>query len=324
MTQTSDQKDFNAKADFYVGCLKSNKAGGQTDGVSDNSSFSSAQLATNEPSKQQLQLAKSSRLIVYIFGVLLMHIVFIFAVNYFWVKPIVTGNKLTETKIQSYLYQARKVEPLLDSRVERKLSVAATLRDKPDDKLAVIKQDMARVKHAEVQEPKQELKQDVSKEPSKQVNSEPRTGLSHKIDDTAKVATPFSASSAETFKSTSVTRFTQSYLAKQRANKLDDLVLNNVNQYTQKRSLSEMDATMQELVFPEVDEYSKVVTNDHVLDPNRIIRKGDTCYRIVKIGDQINPYAETIGYPFDCGGDKVKQAINQAIDKRLEQRMIKR
>ncbi|MGS0674580.1 hypothetical protein [Shewanella sp. 125m-1] len=116
--------------------------------------------------------------------------------------------------------------------------------------------------------------------------------------------------------------FTQSYLAKQRASKLDELIIDKADQYTKKRSLSEMDGDMQELVFPQVDEYSKVLTTNHRLDPNRIVRQGDTCYRIVQVPTQINPFAENLGYPFNCGGDKIKKAINDAISAQLDKRMI--
>ncbi|GIU44687.1 hypothetical protein TUM4438_16460 [Shewanella sairae] len=266
--------------------------------------------ATNVLSKSYIARSRLSPFSVLIISVLLVHVAVIVAVNYFWVRPTVTVNKLAETTIQSYLYQAPKAEPLLESRLESKPSAATPLKDKPDDKLAVNNQDTARIKHTEVQEP------------SKQIKSAPKTDLSQEIDDKAKVTTALSTPSANTSKGTSAKRFTQSYLAKQRANKLDELVVSSAANYSQKRSLSEMDGEMQELIFPEIDKYSKVVTTDHVLDPNRIVRKGDTCYRIVKIGDQINPYAETIGYPFNCGGDKVKKAINEAIAARLEKRML--
>ncbi|MCH1931203.1 hypothetical protein L9G16_13530 [Shewanella sp. A25] len=117
--------------------------------------------------------------------------------------------------------------------------------------------------------------------------------------------------------------FTQGYIARQRDLALDELVNDEAKKYTQKSALSEMSPEMEILIVPNADDFSGETSLDLPLDPNRIIRKGDTCYRVVKLGTQINPYAENLGFPFDCSGKKINQAIEDAINLRLD-KLIKR
>ncbi|MDX1282248.1 hypothetical protein [Shewanella colwelliana] len=117
--------------------------------------------------------------------------------------------------------------------------------------------------------------------------------------------------------SMSINQMTGSYLNRQRQNALEQLIAKQANRYTQPRSLSVMDSDMVELVLPQVDEFSNALSLDSRVDPHRIVKHGDTCYRIVSVATPINPYAENIGYPFKCGGDNVKQALKKALDERL-------
>ncbi|MCE9687410.1 hypothetical protein LZP73_14570 [Shewanella sp. AS16] len=116
---------------------------------------------------------------------------------------------------------------------------------------------------------------------------------------------------------------TLSYLQRQRRQALDTLVRQEADAFTAKRSMSEMDAEMEVLLVPNADDFSKATTLGNKLDPNRIVRKGDTCYRVVKVGNQLNPYAENLGYPFDCSGKKMNQDIQDAIDARWAQMHVK-
>lgn len=233
--------------------------------------------------------------------VLLLHIIAIAAIDDLWIRSAPLIKKVSAPKIQSYLYHAPQKVPELEASIVNQVTLEQVSTANPSSISALVNAPTSGLN-------------DQAK-PPKAALSEPATSdisLQASLNRTAKSKS----------RTSSVNRFTQSYLAKQRASQLDSLVIERAAKYTQQRSLSEMDGDMQELVFPEVDTYSKVATTDHVLDPNRIIRKGDTCYRIVKIGDQINPYAETIGFPFNCGGDKVKKAINDAIAARLNKRMV--
>ena len=95
----------------------------------------------------------------------------------------------------------------------------------------------------------------------------------------------------------SVGLFTQRYFERQREQALDDLVLEQANHYSKRSNLSEMSPEMEVLIVPNADDFSGPTSLDLELDPNRIVRKGDTCYRVVKVGTQINPYAENLGFP---------------------------
>lgn len=122
----------------------------------------------------------------------------------------------------------------------------------------------------------------------------------------------------------SVGLFTQRYFERQREQALDDLVLEQANHYTKRSTMSEMSPEMEVLIVPNADDFSGPTSLDLELDPNRIVRKGDTCYRVVKVGTQINPYAENLGFPFDCSGKKMNQEIDDAIKAQLDKMMVKR
>ncbi|MEJ6520443.1 hypothetical protein PQI64_11865 [Shewanella bicestrii] len=122
----------------------------------------------------------------------------------------------------------------------------------------------------------------------------------------------------------SVGLFTQRYFERQREQALDDLVLEQANHYSKRSNMSEMSPEMEVLIVPNADDFSGPTSLDLELDPNRIVRNGDTCYRVVKVGTQINPYAENLGFPFDCSGKKMNQEIDDAIKAQLDKMMVKR
>ncbi|ABZ76464.1 hypothetical protein Shal_1899 [Shewanella halifaxensis HAW-EB4] len=243
-------------------------------------------------------------------SVFLLHLIAIIVINHLWTRAIPIAKKVVAPKIQSYLYQIPKnaseqvmqVGGHVDNHVDSQAKVEQTVNQQENKETAAIVQPETKWVPVNANQANEQVKSAVMAP----LVSSPTQSLNQRIGQ----------------KTSRPSQFTQSYLAKQRANKLDDLVIDSANQYTRKRSLSEMDADMQELVFLEVDKYSKVSITDHRLDPNRIVRLGDTCYRIVKVPTQINPYAENLGYPFNCGGDKIKKAINDAISARLEKRMV--
>uniref|UniRef100_Q0HUW9 Uncharacterized protein n=1 Tax=Shewanella sp. (strain MR-7) TaxID=60481 RepID=Q0HUW9_SHESR len=139
------------------------------------------------------------------------------------------------------------------------------------------------------------------------------------------VSTELSAASGQSGGAAgSVGLFTQRYFERQREQALDDLVLEQANHYSKRSNLSEMSPEMEVLIVPNADDFSGPTSLDLELDPNRIVRKGDTCYRVVKVGTQINPYAENLGFPFDCSGKKMNQEIDDAIKAQLDKMMVKR
>ncbi|MEO3735819.1 hypothetical protein [Shewanella baltica] len=123
--------------------------------------------------------------------------------------------------------------------------------------------------------------------------------------------------------SSSMSLFTQQYFERQREQALDDLVIEQADKFTRKSNMSEMSPEMEVLFVPNADDFGGTTSLDLPLDPNRIVRKGDTCYRVVQVGTQVNPYAENLGFPFDCSGKKNNQAIDDAIQSRLNKMMLK-
>ncbi|EGT3627600.1 hypothetical protein FAP94_14585 [Morganella morganii] len=123
--------------------------------------------------------------------------------------------------------------------------------------------------------------------------------------------------------SSSMSLFTQQYFERQREQALDDLVIEQADKFTRKSNMSEMSPEMEVLFVPNADDFGGTTSLDLPLDPNRIVRKGDTCYRVVQVGTQVNPYAENLGFPFDCSGKKINQAIDDAIQSRLKKMMLK-
>ena len=83
------------------------------------------------------------------------------------------------------------------------------------------------------------------------------------------------------------------------------------------RSMSELLPEMEVLLVPSADDFYKPNTLDSDVDPNRIVKSGDTCYRVVKVPTPINPHAENLGFPFRCGEDRVKKALKEGINKYL-------
>ncbi|MCG9731804.1 hypothetical protein L1D44_18615 [Shewanella sp. Isolate13] len=250
----------------------------------------------------------SNSLAVIIF-VLLLHLLAILLLNEFWTGAVLMTKEISPVKIRSYLYQA----PQTVSELETGADAAATPEIASRTNLDMPPELQAQPLKEVEAERGEAIKPLAKRKPLSELKPQAPSNVSTQ---------PLLSTEARKHPRTSVSQFTQSYLEKQKASQLDALIIDKAEQYTQKRSLSEMDADMQELIFPEVDKYSKVITTDHRLDPNRIVRHGDTCYRIVKVPTQLNPYAENLGYPFNCGGDKIKKAINEAISARLEKRML--
>ncbi|WOT06648.1 hypothetical protein [Shewanella youngdeokensis] len=240
--------------------------------------------------------------------VVLLHVLLIGSINQFGGRLPLKVTAVTPIKIQSYLYVApnkRALEAVVDSTSRSKISDISIFEDKPVATLSGT---------------------DLKVEIDKTLESKPSTndvlevaGLkveAHKLIEASQ------RREGANNKTANAMAFTRSYLQRKNDAALDTLIVDKANEYTGYSSISEIDNDMVELIFPEVNEYSKIPITDHRLDPNRIVRQGDTCYRIVKTPTPINPYAENIGFPFNCGGDKVHEAINDAISARLEKRMI--
>ncbi|MEZ9141549.1 MULTISPECIES: hypothetical protein [unclassified Shewanella] len=82
-------------------------------------------------------------------------------------------------------------------------------------------------------------------------------------------------------------------------------------------SLSELTPEMFDIEIIEIEDKRQATTLDHRLDPNRIMKHGETCYRIVPLPTQINPHAEGLGFAEPCDSAKMKKVLGKAIQNRL-------
>ncbi|WP_445775218.1 hypothetical protein [Shewanella sp.] len=84
-------------------------------------------------------------------------------------------------------------------------------------------------------------------------------------------------------------------------------------------TMSEMDAPLDFIeLTPQLDT-SQPHTLNHKLDPNRIVKQGDYCYRVVNLATQVNPHGWGLGFAEFCGEDKQKQQLTEAINNGMSQ-----
>lgn len=82
-------------------------------------------------------------------------------------------------------------------------------------------------------------------------------------------------------------------------------------------SLSEMDTEVEFIeLIPNIDT-SQPHTLNHKLDPNRIVKQGDYCYRVVNLATQVNPHGWGLGFAEYCGENEQKQLLTEAINNRV-------
>lgn len=82
-------------------------------------------------------------------------------------------------------------------------------------------------------------------------------------------------------------------------------------------TMSEMDPNLDFIeLAPEID-INQQHTFNHRLDPNRIVKQGDYCYRVVELPTQVNPHGWGLGFAEFCGEDQVKKQLTEAINNRV-------
>ncbi|MCL1078642.1 hypothetical protein D5R81_12005 [Parashewanella spongiae] len=82
-------------------------------------------------------------------------------------------------------------------------------------------------------------------------------------------------------------------------------------------SASVITPDMKPLILIKTETLEKQLSLDSELDPQRIERIGNTCRRVVNIGDVIDPYRTTMGHPMKCGYSEQEKALQQALSERL-------
>lgn len=291
-----------------------------------------------------------------LFFVILVHVCLFLLICILW-RPQLNPFGLTETESRGPKVTALKAYFIYAPAVEKAESVALETESKAEDKteaessvtpttvptpatqvkpLPILekvmpeKVDQGKVKPDTV---KPDVTQSNQSQSSAQSEVQPAEVTAKKPTnalDTTEIKPQFGAKSSPTAEgestiatSSSMSLFTQQYFERQREQGLDDLVIEQADKFTRKSNMSEMSPEMEVLFVPNADDFGGTTSLDLPLDPNRIVRKGDTCYRVVQLGTQVNPYAENLGFPFDCSGKKINQAIDDAIQSRLNKMMLK-
>lgn len=225
------------------------------------------------------------------------------------VKPLPILEKVVPETIAPEKAVSEKIEP---KKVE--LGKVEQEKVKPD----TVKPDITKSSQSQSSAPSEVQSAEVAaKEPTNTLDTteiKPQVGAK---------SSPEAEAESTIATSSSMSLFTQQYFERQREQALDDLVIEQADKFTRKSNMSEMSPEMEVLFVPNADDFGGTTSLDLPLDPNRIVRKGDTCYRVVQVGTQVNPYAENLGFPFDCSGKKMNQDIDYAIQSRLNKMMQK-
>jgi hypothetical protein len=82
-------------------------------------------------------------------------------------------------------------------------------------------------------------------------------------------------------------------------------------------TMSEMDPNLDFIELAAEIDISQPHTFNHRLDPNRIVKQGDYCYRVVELATQVNPHGWGLGFATFCGEDQVKKQLTEAINNRV-------
>ncbi|MGX9463428.1 hypothetical protein ACWXWU_19690 [Shewanella sp. A14] len=120
------------------------------------------------------------------------------------------------------------------------------------------------------------------------------------------------------FTSHSIKQISKQYIQQHNDDELERLI-SSQTALTKKPSgtMSEMDPQLDFIVLePDID-ISQPHTFDHKLDPNRIVKQGDYCYRVVELPTQINPHGHGLGFAEFCGEDKQKKQLTKSINNRI-------
>ncbi|GGI84995.1 hypothetical protein GCM10007978_23380 [Shewanella hanedai] len=253
--------------------------------------------------------------LIFVFMVTIGHLLLILLLQQAWQPQVLYFPKQQLPKLKAYIYYEPKIEVIADNVAVEQIPDVEQAQTPLDKIPADEPLNIDTVKEAEVTAVEVLLAED-------------KALLEDVVDqdlNPAVVKTLDKGTSDQIGKpSLNLSQSTQGYFQRQRAQALDELVIEESTRYTRKRSLSEMDGEMIILNLPEYDSWAATRTFDSELDPNRIVKQGSTCYRVVKTPNPINLHAENLGYPFRCDGKSLVSDLQKAIAARAEKMGIKR
>ncbi|WP_335910626.1 hypothetical protein [Shewanella indica] len=279
------------------------------------------------------------------------HLVLLLGLSWFWQQAEwrrVVTEPAKPKALQSYLYfsqpspkpltpvpEALAEEAIIQSKEAIEVKKAdSSKRSEPQKQAA--EEPLQETEQVAVQETVQEAEQNPRKDRVKNLNEQSVPKIRDQsvkpigsvIEETKNAAVPaperandFKSQPAEQAQldfSSNALKSARKVLQHSQQQALQQLSQQYADKATGRKSLSEMDGEMEVLWVNDADDFNKVASLDLPLDPNRIVKDGDTCYRVVKVPTPLNPYAENLGFPFKCGQTEMEKALKEAVASRLK------
>ncbi|WP_144216269.1 hypothetical protein [Shewanella algae] len=257
------------------------------------------------------------------------HLVLLLGLSWFWQQAEwqrVVTEPAKPKALQSYLYFSQPSPKPLTPVPEALAEEAIT---QPKEAIEVQKAEQQKQAAEESEQETEQVAVQNQKEqsiPKTRAQSVKPTG--RVIEDTKNAAVPAPerandfrpqpAEQAQLDFSSSALKSARKVLQHSQQQALQQLSQQYADKATGRKSLSEMDGEMEVLWVNDADDFNKVASLDLPLDPNRIVKDGDTCYRVVKVPTPLNPYAENLGFPFKCGQTEMEKALKEAVASRLK------
>ncbi|MDF0535319.1 hypothetical protein KDN34_17290 [Shewanella yunxiaonensis] len=108
-------------------------------------------------------------------------------------------------------------------------------------------------------------------------------------------------------------------MQQQQSGKLNQGATQYAKKQSARKSLSVITPEPERLVLPTIPIGERNGSLDSPLDPNRIVKQGDRCYRVVKMPTQLNPEAEHLGFGFKCALTDDEKRLDKSLTNRINQ-----
>ncbi|WP_335923476.1 hypothetical protein [Shewanella chilikensis] len=267
------------------------------------------------------------------------HLLLLLGLSWFWQQAEWQRGVTKPAKpkaLQSYLYFSQPSpkpltpvpEALAEEAITQPKEAIEVQKAEPQKTEQQNTEPQKQVAEESVQETEQVAVQDLNEQSIPKTRAQSVTSIGRVIEETnnAAVSAPerandFRPQPAEQAKldfSSSALKSARKVLQHSQQQALQQLSQQYADKATGRKSLSEMDGEMEVLWVNDADDFNKVASLDLPLDPNRIVKDGDTCYRVVKVPTPLNPYAENLGFPFKCGQTEMEKALKEAVASRLK------
>lgn len=150
-------------------------------------------------------------------------------------------------------------------------------------------------------------------------NSTAKTTISATEQETPNASATANPPETTAVKTSDIRNITARYMQQQQLEMLNQIATEHARQQTAPKTLSVMTPEPASLVLPTLPMDKRNGSLDSPLDPNRIVKQGDTCYRVVKTPTQLNPDAENLGFGFKCAKTDNEQLLEASLKNRINQ-----